>query len=258
MGRNLSKKLLALLALVLVANGGCARYKKSTAGTPGANQDLTQDRNTEIPGTPGAVDPLDPSAGIWSTGGTAVFVPESDAVFNDWVASHPVDPENLFINVALKKVSGKSTYTGAVKIRYKSGTSTYEANLKTHTGTYNGSDFYRYNYWFNSAGTQVFSGFLEDQVGAIVLVIDDTIDLGDGGGATQISGEVWYRNFTSSWASYYEGASWSVVLPCWFRSIGPYDCRSSAVINKSSLYPSDTYRRLGTFSNMNKLKAFAE
>lgn len=212
-----------------------------------------------IPGTPGhADDVVDPTDGVWSSGGTAVFKPASYELFNQWVSAHPVEPQNALINVNLVRASGKATYYGEVKIRYQHSGNTYEATLRSGTSGYKGQDFYQYNYWFQNQGQTVFSGFFEDKVGAIVLVVNNFLDLGDGGGASQISGEVWFKNFTSSWATYDQGGSWSVVLPCWFRSIGPFDCRSESVMKKNSLYPTDRYQKLGTFSNMNKLKAFSE
>jgi hypothetical protein len=89
------------------------------------------------------------------------------------------------------------------------------------------------------------------------LVINQNVDLGDGGGASEIGGSVWYKNFVKSFASYYEGAAWAAaVLPCWFRTLGPYDCRSFTVMDKSALIPNTGYVKLGTFKNIIKLKAF--
>lgn len=246
----LTKLTLFTLVALAVGMSGCGKKYQTTSGLPPSSG--TPTNNGEIPTTP----TTDTVETAWSSGGSAVFNPASSEAFNRWVGDHPVEPENPMINVEVQKVANKTTYAGTVKIRYKHNGTTYEAVLKSGTSTYKGKDFYRYNYWFPYQGKQVFSGFFEDKMGAIVLVIDQLLDLGDGGGKTQVAGEVWFKNFGSTWAGYDEGGSWSVVLPCWFREIGPYDCRSNTVINKTGLYPDGGYEKLGDFSNMNKRKAF--
>lgn len=251
------RKILFIITAAALVLGGCGKKYKSSdpAATPAP---APTDTSGLIPDTPDHSTLVDPTDGVWSSGGSAVFKPVNNEVFNQWVSSHPVEPQNPMINVNLVKASGKSTYYGEVKIRYQHSNNTYEATLRTETGSYKGQDFYQYNYWFANQGKSVFSAFLEDQVGAIVLVVNQFLDLGDGGGASEISGEVWFKNFTSSFATFDQGSAWSIVLPCWFRSIGPYDCRSDTVMNKSALYPSNGYQKLGDFSNMSKLKAFSQ
>lgn len=251
------KLYLFILVSLTVVLGGCGKYKKSGAGAPDTGIVTPIPTNTPgtIPNTPSHTDTISPGS-VWSSGGSANFVPASEAAFNKWVGGYPVEPQNPMINVKMTKATNKNTYYGDVKIRYSDSGTTYEATLKSGSSTYNGSDYYMYNYWFDQSGKKVFSGFFDDKVGAIVLVINQYIDLGDGGGASEIGGEVWFKNYGASWASYDEGGSWSVVLPCWFRTIGPFDCRSSSVMTKSSLYPTNGYEKLGTFSNMNKMNAF--
>lgn len=256
-----NKRTLILMSMLIVFSISCNRSKKKmdapvVVPVPVQSPYVTPD----IPGAPGSTDntftPTDAGASLWSQGGTASFVPESNEEFNLWVASHPVDPKEIFINVNLKEVPTRGTYAGEIKIHYKHSTQNYEATLKSGTKTYDGNDYFKYNYWFNYQNKKVFSGFFEDLYGSIVLVVDQDLDLGDGGGASEIGGSVWYKNFKKSFAAYDAGASWSVVLPCWFRTIGPYDCRSFTVMDKSALIPNNAYIKLGTFTNMNKLKAF--
>jgi hypothetical protein len=255
--RSSFKVFLFILTAITFVVTGCGKKRTSGDLPPTDTIPLaTPNPDGIIPGTPGHADTLDPAVNVWSTGGSAVFQPVNNSTFSTWVSSHPVEPMNPLINVRLKKVANKNTYQGEVKIRYQHNGTTYEATLKSGTGTYDGDDYYKYNYWFNYQGKKVFSGFFEDKVGAIILVVDQYLDLGDGGGATEIGGEVWFKNFQTSWAQYDEGGSWSVVLPCWFRTTGPYDCRSDSVIYKTSLYPNNGYQKLGEFSNMNKVKAF--
>lgn len=257
-----NKGILILMSVLIGFSIGCNRSQKTTEAPVVAVPSPVQSPyvTADIPGAPGSTDntysPTDAGANLWSKGGTAAFVPVSDDEFNLWVASHPVEPKNVFINVNLKEVPSRGTYAGEVKIHYTSNSQSYEATLKSGTKTYDGNDYFKYNYWFNYQGKKVFSGFFEDLYGPIVLVIDQNVDLGDGGGASEIGGSVWYKNFTKSFASYDAGASWSVVLPCWFRTLGPYDCRSSTVMDKSALLPNNGYTKLGTFTNMNKIKAF--
>lgn len=255
-----TKLLLFVLAAVALISSGCGKYKNTSSGTPDSGTVLpvaTNNPTGTIPGTPGHTDTLDTTASVWSTGGSAIFKPVDNTIFNKWVGGYQVDPQNAMINVNMKQATGKATYYGDVKIRYTDNGITYEATLKSGSTTYDGKDYYMYNYWFDQGGKQVFSGIFDDKVGAIILVIDEHLDLGDGGGASEIGGEIWFKNYGASWATYDQGAAWSIVLPCWFRTIGPYDCRNNSVMTKSSLYPSDGYEKLGDFSNMNKLKAFA-
>ena len=251
-------KLNLFLGSVLVLLSACGRYQQSNNAmvTPTALPSATPLPTGIVPDTPGHTDPIDEVANTWTTGATTIFRPVSDEVFNRWVSLHPVQPKDVLINVDLKKASNKSTYYGQVRIRYKSGGQTYQATLKVANTTYDNKDFYMYNYWFNYQGKSVFSGFFDDSVGAIVLVINKVVDLGDGAGATDVGGEVWFKNYGASWAGYYEGSGWSVVMPCWFRSIGPYNCQSASVMTKSSLYPDMGYEKLGDFTNLNKAKAF--
>jgi hypothetical protein len=256
-----NKSILVVLATLIILSVGCNKTKKTSdnptlAPVPMQSTYVTPD----IPGAPGSTSNTYSSTNtgvpLWTQGGTAAFVPVSDQEFNLWVSSHPVEPKNIYINVNLKEVPARGTYAGEVKIHYTHNSQNYEATLKSGTKTYNGNDYFKYNYWFNYQGKNVFSGFFDDLYGSIVLVVDQNVDLGDGGGTSEIGGSIWYKNFVKSFAAYDAGAGWSVVLPCWFRTIGPYDCRSTTVMTKSALIPSNGYILLGTFSNMNKLKAF--
>lgn len=248
-----------MLTLVLVSACGPKYKDKKDAPPPEDRSVPVVYPDGSIPLTPGESELQDPSSGIWSSGGSATFTPVSNDVFNKWVSSHPVNAQNVMINVHLNKATGKSTYFGTVKLRYQNNGTTYEATLYSGNDSYKNNDFYKYNFWFNHQGKTVFSGFFEDKIGAIVLIVDKYFDLGDGGGVSEIGGEVWFKNFQSSWATYDQGAIFgTMILPCWFRSIGPYDCRSDSVMNKTALYPTNGYEKLGVFSNMKALKAFEE
>jgi hypothetical protein len=218
---------------------------------------VSPDIQTGMPGAAGTAN-NDYNGVSYESGATVPFKIVSSAVFNKWVATHPVDPTDVYLNVNVQEVSNHNgAHVGEVKIHYRHNSTTeYEATLTSHTETYNDADYFMYNKFATIDGKSVFTGFFDDKIGGIVLVIDKSNDQGDGGGASEVGGSIWFKNFQKSFASYDEGASWSIVLPCWFRTLGPYDCHSDTIINKSSTTPSNGYELLGTFNNMNRLKAF--
>jgi hypothetical protein len=141
----------------------------------------------------------------------------------------------------------------------------YEGNFETGTG-YNqislnnldkGKPESEFNQWFMFNGKRVFHAFFQDSYGAVMLVIDNGIDLGDGGGLTIVSGSIWYKNFQVVQAV-------QSSEKCWFiRSPWPYECRAFVgagdVINTTSaVYPDNGYRKLGTFTGLDKPRAFNE
>lgn len=254
--KELSYLTFMMCALLLIS--GCAKTSQSPSSTnaqPVPSPVQAPYVTSAIPGAPGSQTGVFNSSS-YTTGATSPLSIVSSDEFNLFVASHPVVPENVLLNIDIKEVPTRGTYAGTVKIHYTSNGQDYEASLSSGTDSWNGSDYFMYNSFFNYQGKKVFTGFFEDTYGAIVLVFDTTIDLGDGAGPSQLGGSIWYKNFTKSFSSYDAGSGWSVVLPCWFRSIGPYNCQSSTVMNKSGLNPTaDGYRKLGTFSNLSRMKA---
>jgi hypothetical protein len=141
-----NKRILILMSLFIAFSIGCNRSKKKLEAPVIAPSPVYSPYVTpEIPGAPGSTDnnftPTDAGAILWSRGGTAPFVPVSNEEFNLWVASHPVDPKEIYINVNLKEVPTRGTYAGEVKIHYKSNSKNYEATLKSGTKTYYGNHF---------------------------------------------------------------------------------------------------------------------
>lgn len=251
------KKQLVLLALIAVFTGVGCNSKKNEVATPPVETPVVS--NPTETGTPsgGGTD----GGGITeSAGDTVDFVPVDFATFNTYVGTHPLNaPKNIKITANLK---GDETYhySGAVKI-------SYEDNGQTWTGTFessadknqdisglrdNGELESKYNYWFVKDTKTVFSGLFQDQYGAIVFIVDKTLNQGDGQGSTFVSGSVYFRNFAQSQATQ------SPYRKCWYIYAGPYDCRTDTVIYKSGLYPTtaEGYRKLGTFSGMTRSKAF--
>lgn len=213
-------------------------------------------------GTPAAVDaPTGTGTGSTTSSNTVSFSPVSLAEMNAYVGTHPLNnPTNITLQVNLSNV-GNNRYGGTINIAYDDNGVHYQGSfvscftsncINPNYSSYGtardvGVSEANYNYWFNMGGKTVFSGFFQDSYGAIMLVIDNinTSNQGDAqGGVTTVSGQIWYRNFAQSFA--YQ----STLRTCWFIYAGPYDCRSGIGMNKTALYPTDAYRKLGSFSGL--------
>jgi hypothetical protein len=238
--------LLAILGAVMVS--GCGKSSSSTATPPATTPPPTTP--PVIPGGGNTQPPLGAN--------TVTFAPVSKARMEEYVGTRPLNnPSDFRLTVALKNVGGYK-YAGEIKISYLDNGQTYtgiftapEGNNSSFDGMHdNGTLKAVYNYWFNFDGKTVFNGFFQDQYGAIVLVVDNYIDQGDGQGTTTLSGSVYFRNFPQSFAPQ------STERNCWFVYAGPYDCRSYTVMNKTNTVPSDGYKLLGTFSGLVTNAAF--
>jgi hypothetical protein len=202
-------------------------------------------------------------------GASATLTVDSLAVLNSYVASHPINsPSNIRVYLNLSDVGG-GRYGGTVKIGYYDNNQLYTGVFSTDNPTgynynrvsyknwYVGKPNAEFNQWFNWNGKQVFHGFFQDKYGAIVVVIDGGLDLGDGGGMTEVSGSIWFKNFQMARADQYMGGYGEM---CWFLlPPSPYECGTfksgEQVVTTSALYPAG-YTRLGTFSGVNKSRAF--
>ncbi|MCM2353266.1 MAG: hypothetical protein NDI63_06565, partial [Pseudobdellovibrio sp.] len=136
--------------------------------------------NGAIPG-PIIIDPSAPTTPTTSStttfygGSTVTFKPTSLAQMNKYVATHPLNaPTDFKININLATV-GSGRYGGSVSISYKDNGYLYNGVFKSGMGTNqsfkgmydNGTLESNYNYWFNYNNQTVFTGFFEDQYGAI-------------------------------------------------------------------------------------------
>ena len=256
-----SKLILTLASLALLSMGCAKEFKSSdaTAVVPPPVTEVVPTFPTDAPPGEGAG-----SAGDnWAYGASATFIPDSIDMMNNYVGitpdAHPLNnPTNFKLNVNVYDV-GAGRYGGAVKLAYDDSGKHYEGYMIAGTGVNKDYKSYgtaknlgvfeaNYNTWLSP---DVFSGYFQDSVGAIVLVIDEAgPSLGDGKGATTVNGSVWFRNFALEFPKQGEQRF------CWFITRGPYQCQSPALNAKSSPYPSDTYRRLGTFTGLTKAKAF--
>lgn len=246
-------KLLISLALLLPLFVGCGK-KSSNSDTPVAASPSPNPSPLLVP------NPILPP-GTNGIDGAVSFSPVDLQTFNEYVFLHPLNnPTNFKLSVSLKD-AGSGRYSGTVNIMYTDNGQNYKGTFTAPEGVnsnYPSYDTSRdvgvmksgYNYWFNYQGQNVFSGFFQDAYGAIVLVIENSVNQGDGQGGGYVSGSVWFKNFAVAFAPQ------SSERNCWFVYTGPYICRSDIVINKSGLYPTDTFKKLGTFSGLVKAKAF--
>lgn len=246
--KSLNTKLILVLAALSMVAVGCSKgHKVSDEAAVGIEGGV-------------AVTPIDPPAGIGgnTTSNEVTLNVVSVQELNSYVGSYPVNnPSNVRLKVNLSEVHA-GRFGGNIQITYTDNGVLHSGNFETclssncvnskydsyGTSRDNGKSEAGYNYWFAKAGKQVFSGFFQDNYGAIVLVIDQVVDQGDGQGGKVVGGQIWYRNYAKSFAQP------STLRACWFVYAGPYDCRSNMVINKSALYPTDAYRKLGDFSGL--------
>ncbi len=253
--KTFNTKLVILLAAFSLLGVGC-----------GESNSFQSNSDAVLPGNSGAVDsgagvPVTPDSGGSVGSGTnqASFTPVSFTEFSNYVALHALNnPSNYKVTVNLAS-AGSNRFAGTVKISYSDAGNNYVATFTAGSGVnqklYDLKDSGKmeaaYNYWYVLGGKTVFSGYFQDAYGAIVLVIDGSTNQGDGQGGGNVSGSIYYKNFAQSYATQ------SPYRNCWYIYDGPYDCRSSAVTGKASLYPTDNgYRKLGTFTGLSKVAAF--
>lgn len=225
-----------------------------------ANQDPAPAAPGVIPATQTGTGTTTSCGSSSTSGNTVCFSVVSFQELGYYVATHPLnDPTNLQLAVQLAD-SGNGRYSGTVTVSYTDNGRQYAGVFHADSGTnsdilgangYNGWQKSEFNHWFTYQGRTVFSGFYQDDYGAIVLVIENVLNTGDGSGGGYLTGSVWYKNFAQSMATYNDTGR-----HCWFLSAGPYNCQSTTVMNKSDLNPSDGYRKLGTFSGLSKSAAF--
>jgi len=252
-------KLIITLAMLALLSAGCAKsmhVDDQVAAVPSPTPTVNPTFPVNAPPGQG----IGSAGNSWVYGNTVTFTPDSLDIMNTYVATHPLNnPTNIQLNVNVYDVGG-GHFGGQMKLAYDDAGQHYEGYFVAGTGVNQDYDSYgtakdvglyesQYNTWFNS-GTQ-FSGYFQDTVGALVLVIDSSgPNLGDGQNNGVLSGSLWFKNFTQAFPT--QGSE----RYCWFIYRGPYDCRSQTVMDKTSPYPSDGYRRLGTFTGLSRSKAF--
>ena len=234
-----NKLLLITLAALAVS---CAK-KESTNNQGSTGQPIPTDGSVY---TPNQVAPgYDPGSAY----GSAVPLKISSlSTMSEYTGRPMYNPQDIQVN--LNVVRYGESFGGTLKI-------TYVDFGQSHQGFFtagHSAEESRYNVWFQNNGKDVWHGFFEDYIGAVIVVIDGVTDLGDGGSKNKLaSGSVWFKNFGVTYAP--RPPSW-----CWFVSLGPYDCRAwkdgKGVNTTQAVNPDNGYKKLGTFSDMDLGVAF--
>lgn len=229
---------------------------------------------------PVVIDPSVPggtSGTTTTTGGaTVVFTPASTQAMRDYVLpGSPYtalnNPTNIRLNINLAQAAS-GRYGGSISISYtdngQNHSGTASAGMGRNTIIEGGYDNDRlqadYNYWFTFENKLVFTGFFEDQYGALTITLTPEEPVGGGNDAEPLSvkykGSIYFKNFKST-----SGAFMIKNNPyrhCWFiyngSYGGPFDCRSNVIQTKCGLEPGAEagYTLLGTFTNVDIKQAF--
>lgn len=257
-------KFIALTAMTIAIATGCS---KSTS-----NKDAAAAPQSTIPII---IDPNFPAGGdgtgvTYSNGSTSTFKPVSLTMMNEYVYTRPLNnPTNYKININLA-TPGAGIYGGEVSISYVDNGITYNGIFKSglgknasYTGMYdNGKWESEYNFWFRFNNKTNFSGYFEDEFGAIVIVLEPQLATGGGNDAEPVltskyKGKVYFKNFLDKEGKPVFGPH-SPYRACWFTYQGPYDCRSNIVSTKCGLNPGGEagYRLLGSFEDVDVKTGF--
>lgn len=237
-------KRLTLLLATLVVIAGCGHKDEVNLNPPPPGA---------VPVTPG----VNPSASAPNEVELNIVDASTLSEFAKWPLNNPT---NAKVKISLPYKNG-NTYGGSLSVSFQD--SGYYVSSPFTTGST--AEDTQFNYWMTMSGKSVFRAFFEDQgrpfkkiSGGLVLVIDETNDLGDGATDPLASGSVWFLNFEDSSAS-------QTDKRCWFVVKGPYDCRAFLAGMGAHIYPEmrtlttgyqPGYKKLGTFTNLNLLKAF--
>lgn len=267
---------LILTALLLSSLGlaGCAKPRSSSSQANSEEQaeQLPEDQVELIeedaePYTPDGEGPGEGPGDNWEHGSSATLVIEGDTQrdkmrnLGDYTGRAMNNPTNISINLNMISYA-KKTYGGTATISYKEGGYPFEGFFSSgktdHTN--------QYNVWITKNNKRYFRAFFEDHYGAIIVVIDNMLNLGDGANSNPglASGLVYYKNFKETMApNPLTGSLPGFGSPrtfCWFISLGPYDCRAwptkKGIDINRAVYPDNGYKVLGRFSNLRLNEAF--
>lgn len=245
--------IILLVAASFGMNLGCAKEKKAAESPAAAPPFPTAPRG-------------DGSGGGGSFSGSEVpLTVESRSRLAEMFFNEPVNnPQNIRVGLDVS-VEGNG-YGGAIWIKFEDNGSVREAYLQTQHPWHGGVSDASQNQWFQYNNQSIFKGYFQDEYGSIVVVIDNTLNQGDGSPAEFIGGTVYFQNFQKSvWQNPLQGPA----RMCWQIERGPYDCRMNLVAgtpsqwSPSGLYPVEAspdwdtpYKRLGSFYNMLRSEAF--
>ncbi|RYZ76230.1 MAG: hypothetical protein EOP05_05635 [Proteobacteria bacterium] len=246
-----------IAAMLLSLTVGCASKKDSSPAASsllGCGSSYCETVVTPETATGTGTDPVITG---YATGSTATLNLSSGALARLFYNSRPTNPTNVRINISLASVSE------TVIISYIQNGILYEAAFGTQHPDVSYSNA-MYNGWVTENGRQVWKGFFQDRYGAIVLIVDNSSNSGDGQVSTLLGGQIWFQNFQQTPIDN-PIQGWKKM--CWEITLGPYDCRSflvssngiydknAKVVMSSASTPSTrghqktvSYEQLGTFS----------
>lgn len=253
--------LILLISVVAIFEMGCANESRPTTANPVDATDTWDPNQPYVPPSsgPGNGPGAGPGTGsgvAWQYGGTADLENVNIGRLADYLSWTPNNPQNLKVNLNLIKMG--NGYGGTVALSFSDSGQNYVdyfTSKATKYGTVkSNSENNKYNIWFQKSGQTVYHGFFQDYYGAIIVVIDNVQDLGDGQGPSDlVDGSIWYKNHDMAYAP---------ISPtsCWFVSIGPYDCRAwksgDGVDTKRAIYPDAGYQKLGEFKGISLEESF--
>lgn len=263
--RSKIRMIVASLAMVLVA--GCASEKSANVPTSTATANATptptpdtnnssdcRDGCTSIPGAPGGTG-TNPTDTGYASGSTSNLVLSggTSRLAQMFYNSNPNNPSNVRINVDLNR-------SDSVIVSYIENGQLHEAGFSTNHPNTGTSDKSLNGWVTNPDGKKVWKGFFQDRYGAVIVIIDQFLDQGDGKVATIMGGSIWFQNFNQYWPN---NPMQGPIKMCWQITRGPYDCRTwivgSSVVTSADAYPTNYgpdrnvgYVKLGDFAGIAK------
>jgi len=202
---------------------------------------------------------------------------------------HSRDIKNARIYVDIEKTEGgKHYYQGEVTFSYNDSGAGKVPYTEFSSGQ---GDSAKYNVWFSKNGQNIFHGFFQENEGSLVLVVDrQTRVLQNPDNSNNLNpenlrgGSIWIMMFRTTFrgatscsnrnqyyvSDYNKRLGYGVErlpsvnqLPvkCWFKTIGPYDCRTwrvgRGVDTFRAIEPDgNCYTKLGDFEGLDITEAF--
>jgi hypothetical protein len=247
--------------LVSCAQSGAVNTAPTSGPLASPTTISTPDRGlVTVPGVPGA-----PGVTTGSSSSNTVSLDASaGALSGMFFQSGAVNPRN--ITMTMSTYNSGAGYAGSVTISYIDDRGSHGTTLTTTHPQYPSTSNAEYNVWLNA--TQ-WHGFFQDSYGAIVVVIDRSVGLGDGG-SKLLGGSIYYQNFGPR-RNPLQGPNrmcWQ-INPVEGASTAPYDCRTfltsfadgALPVTTSSLVPNNSgqgrpaYTLLGKFDGLNQQAA---
>lgn len=250
MKTNNSNYKILFLGLALAIGAGCSSGSGSSVAT-------AADPCATVGACVTAVSPTPTPTPVPGSGGTAnvtlVSTAELDRLFYNSVPVSPTDVTLTF---------NPTSSANSVTLSYIDSSGLHQAPFGTINPTYSATSDASFNKWYTDQGatTQTWKGFFQDSQGAVIIIIDQFTNLGDGTTSDLVGGSIWFQNFGPAYA--FQGP----LAMCWQISLGPYDCRTWLVNNNvdptSNHYPNNhgpnatmSYEKLGTFTGLSRSAA---